>query len=230
MESLTYLHHPSKHGGVIYGAAIPSPLPELVLAFLDARLCPLANVNHMILVQLAQLPLPLRQAVQLAAERLGANNIHLRPLNWVHCQRPKCGFKKSMFIRRMDINLQRECWNCLVEWCLFTLQNDLSICLNTFFFAFLSKIRFTLRTIPGSVNWLELNYRGGKTIRFKKTFFFVFVWNHLLWIIFFTLWNTYFSRHTVPINDRYCGLKIAVDNCFASDRSRVFASSFIWDK
>lgn len=61
---LTNLHDPSKHRRVVHSAAVPSPLPKLVLALLDARLGSISNVDHVVLVQLAQLPLALQTAQQ----------------------------------------------------------------------------------------------------------------------------------------------------------------------
>lgn len=58
-SELTDLHDPPKHRGVVHGAAVPPPLPELVLALLNARLGSVSNVHHMVLIQLAQLPLAL---------------------------------------------------------------------------------------------------------------------------------------------------------------------------
>lgn len=57
---LTDLHNPSKHRCVVHRAAVPPPLPELVLALLDARLGSVPDVDHVVLVQLAQLPLALQ--------------------------------------------------------------------------------------------------------------------------------------------------------------------------
>lgn len=48
-----YLHNPAKNGGVIHGAAVPSPVSELILALLDARLRAFADVLHVVLVQVA---------------------------------------------------------------------------------------------------------------------------------------------------------------------------------
>lgn len=61
-RELTDVHDPSEHGGVVHGAAVPPPLPELVLALLDAHPGPLSDVGDVILVQLAQLPLALQAA------------------------------------------------------------------------------------------------------------------------------------------------------------------------
>ena len=63
-QKLTNLHDPSKHRRVVHGAAVPPPLPELVLALLDARLGSVSDVDHVVLVQLAQLPLALQSAQQ----------------------------------------------------------------------------------------------------------------------------------------------------------------------
>lgn len=59
---LTNLHDPSKHGRVVHCAAVPPPLSELVLALLDARLGSVSDEDHVVLVQLAQLPLALQTA------------------------------------------------------------------------------------------------------------------------------------------------------------------------
>lgn len=75
--SLTYLHDPSKDGGVVHRAAVPAPMSELVLALSDARLGTFTDVLHVVLVELAQLLLALRQAHQLAAQRLGADDVGL---------------------------------------------------------------------------------------------------------------------------------------------------------
>lgn len=74
--SPTYLHNPAKHGGVIHSAAVPSPMPELILAFLDARLRAFTNVLHVVLVQMAELLLSLRESCQLAAEGLCSYDIY----------------------------------------------------------------------------------------------------------------------------------------------------------
>lgn len=49
-QLLTNLHDSAKDRRVVHGAAVPAPLSELVLAFLDARLGSLANVGHVLLV------------------------------------------------------------------------------------------------------------------------------------------------------------------------------------
>lgn len=61
LQKLTNLHDPSEHGRVVHGAAVPPPLPELVLALLDAHPGALPDMRDVILVQLAQLPLALQQ-------------------------------------------------------------------------------------------------------------------------------------------------------------------------
>lgn len=61
---LTDVHDPSEHGRVIHRAAVPPPLSELVLALLDARFGSVSDVGHVILVQLAQLPLTLQATQQ----------------------------------------------------------------------------------------------------------------------------------------------------------------------
>ena len=58
-QRLTDLHDPPEDGRVVHGAAVPAPVPELVLALADARLGALADVLHVVLVQLTQLPLAL---------------------------------------------------------------------------------------------------------------------------------------------------------------------------
>lgn len=74
---LTYLHDPSENGGVVHSAAVPAPVSELVLALSDACLGTFADVLHVVLVELAQLLLALRQAHQLAAQRLGTDDVGL---------------------------------------------------------------------------------------------------------------------------------------------------------
>ena len=66
-STLTDLHDPSEHRRVVHGAAVPPPLSELVLALLDARLGSVSDVDHVVLVQLAQLPLALQSAAAAAA-------------------------------------------------------------------------------------------------------------------------------------------------------------------
>lgn len=56
---LTDLHDPSKHRRVVHGAAVPPPLSELVLALLDSSLGSVSDVHHVVLVELAELPLAL---------------------------------------------------------------------------------------------------------------------------------------------------------------------------
>lgn len=80
---LTYLHHPAKDRGVVHCAAVPSPMPKLVLAFFDACLRTFPNVLHVILIQVAEFLLSLRKSRQLAAERLCTYDIYLRHLNRV---------------------------------------------------------------------------------------------------------------------------------------------------
>lgn len=63
-------------------------MSELVLALSDARLGPLADVLHVVLVELAQFLLALRKANQLAAQRLRPNDVGLRDQQRVHGQRP----------------------------------------------------------------------------------------------------------------------------------------------
>lgn len=81
---LTYLHDSPKDGRVVHDAAVPPPLPELVLALLDARLGPLPYVGHVLLVQLAELPLAGGEPGKLAAHGLGADDKHLGSLHRVH--------------------------------------------------------------------------------------------------------------------------------------------------
>lgn len=64
-------------------------MSELVLALSDARLGALADVLHVVLVELAQLLLALRQAHQLAAQRLRADDVGLRDQYGVHGQGPR---------------------------------------------------------------------------------------------------------------------------------------------
>lgn len=85
----TYLHDPSKDRGVVHGAAVPATVPELVLALLDAHLGAFADVMDVVLVELTQLLLALRQAHQLAAQRLSADDVSLRDEQRVHGQRPE---------------------------------------------------------------------------------------------------------------------------------------------
>lgn len=72
----TYLHHPSKHGGVVHCAAVPASVSELVLALFDARLRTFSDVLHMVLIQVAEFLLSLRKSSQLAAERLRSYDIY----------------------------------------------------------------------------------------------------------------------------------------------------------
>lgn len=85
----TYLHDPSKNRGVVHCAAVPATVPELVLALLDAHLGAFADVVDVVLVELTQLLLALRQAHQLAAQRLCADDVSLRDEQRVHGQRPE---------------------------------------------------------------------------------------------------------------------------------------------
>lgn len=62
------MHDPSKHGRAVHSAAVPPPLFELILALLDARSRSVSDVAHVVLVQLAQLPLTLRGHIGTAAE------------------------------------------------------------------------------------------------------------------------------------------------------------------
>jgi len=57
---LTDLHDASEHRRVVHRAAVPPPLSELELALLDAGLGSVSDVDHVVLVQLAQLPLALQ--------------------------------------------------------------------------------------------------------------------------------------------------------------------------
>lgn len=84
----TYLHDSSKNRGVVHRAAVPATVPELVLALLDAHLGAFADVMDVVLVELAELLLALRQAHQLAAQRLRADDVSLRDQQGVHGQRP----------------------------------------------------------------------------------------------------------------------------------------------
>lgn len=81
---LTYLHDSPKDRHVVHGAAVPPPLTELVLALLDARLGSLPDVGHVLLVQLAQLPLARGEPRKLAAHGLGTDDKHLRSLYRAH--------------------------------------------------------------------------------------------------------------------------------------------------
>lgn len=84
----TYLHDSSENRGVVHRAAVPAAVPELVLALLDAHLGAFADVMDVVLVELTQLLLALRQAHQLAAERLRADDVGLWDEQRVHGQRP----------------------------------------------------------------------------------------------------------------------------------------------
>lgn len=85
---LTYLHDPSKDRGVVHCAAVPASMSELVLALSDACLGTFTDILHVVLVELAQLLLALRQAHQLTAQRLGTDDVGLRDQQRVHGQRP----------------------------------------------------------------------------------------------------------------------------------------------
>lgn len=74
---LTNLHDSPKHGGVVHCAAVPATVSELVLALSDAGLSALADVLHVVLVELAQLLLALGQTHQLAAQGLSADDVGL---------------------------------------------------------------------------------------------------------------------------------------------------------
>lgn len=78
---LTDLHDASEHRRVVHRAAVPPPLSELELALLDAGLGSVSDVDHVVLVQLAQLPLALGETGQLAAQRLRSDDVHLGPLD-----------------------------------------------------------------------------------------------------------------------------------------------------
>lgn len=82
--ALTYLHDSPEDRRVVHRATVPPPLPELVLALLDACLGSLPNVGHVLLVQLAQLPLARGEPRKLAAHGLGTDDKHLRSLHRVH--------------------------------------------------------------------------------------------------------------------------------------------------
>lgn len=69
----TDVHDPSKHRRVIHRAAVPPPLSELVLALLDARFGSVSDVGHVILVQLAQLPLTLQATQQQRGGKISAD-------------------------------------------------------------------------------------------------------------------------------------------------------------
>lgn len=88
MFFFTYLHDSSENRGVVHGAAVPAAVPELVLALLDAHLGAFTDVMDVVLVELTQLLLALRQAHQLAAQRLCADDVSLRDQQRVHGQRP----------------------------------------------------------------------------------------------------------------------------------------------
>lgn len=88
---LTYAHDPAEHRRVVHSAAIPPPLTELVLALFDGVLGPLTDIHHVLLVELAQLPLAWGQPWQLAAHRLSSDDVHLGSLDWIHSQRPGMG-------------------------------------------------------------------------------------------------------------------------------------------
>ncbi|CAN7989494.1 unnamed protein product, partial [Ixodes hexagonus] len=82
---LTYVEHGPEHGVVGHGGAVPAAMPELVLALADAQAGPPAHVRHVVLVQVAQLGLAPGQAqLEVAAEQLRAQHVHLRVLEHVH--------------------------------------------------------------------------------------------------------------------------------------------------
>lgn len=84
----TYFHDPPEDRGVVHRAAVPPPLPKLVLALLDGTAGPFPDEHHVLLVELAELALPRGEPRQLAAHRLSADDVHLRSLDGVHGQRP----------------------------------------------------------------------------------------------------------------------------------------------
>lgn len=63
-------------------------MAELVLALTNPGLSALADVLHVVLVQLAQLFLAFGQAYQLTAQRLCAYDVSLGNQQWIHSQRP----------------------------------------------------------------------------------------------------------------------------------------------
>ncbi len=62
---LTNVEDVPKNGGVIDSGAVPALALELVLALVDAQPGPEANVRYVVLVEVAQLRLPLGEALQL---------------------------------------------------------------------------------------------------------------------------------------------------------------------
>ena len=65
--------------------------PELMLALPDARPGALPDVGHVLLVELAQLPLAGGQPRELAAHGLGPDDEHLGSLHRAHRQGPAAG-------------------------------------------------------------------------------------------------------------------------------------------
>lgn len=60
-------------------------MPELVLAFGNAHARPAANMRHVVFVEVTQLGLPAGESqLELAAEQLRAEHVHLRVLEHVH--------------------------------------------------------------------------------------------------------------------------------------------------
>lgn len=87
-DRLTDLHDTAKHWRVIHCATVPAAVAELVLALTDPGFGALADVLHVVLVQLAQLLLAFGQACQLTAERLCAYDVSLGNQQRIHSQRP----------------------------------------------------------------------------------------------------------------------------------------------
>lgn len=70
---LTSEHHPAKDRMVaLQRTAVPSMVPELVLALYDPLFGALSDRLHEVWVELAQLPLPVHQARNVAADHPGA--------------------------------------------------------------------------------------------------------------------------------------------------------------
>lgn len=78
MSELTNLQDGAEDRRVVDSGTVPSAVPELPLALVDARLGTAAHAAHVVLVQLAQLRLAQGQPRDLRAQWLGADEVNLR--------------------------------------------------------------------------------------------------------------------------------------------------------
>lgn len=95
---LTDIEHMAKHGSIVHGGAVPAPIFELILALVDSQPSAASDVGDVVLVEVAQLGLPLGQSFQLGAGQL------LFILLGASSGRTRVGAHRRDHVHRVDVH------------------------------------------------------------------------------------------------------------------------------